>query len=204
MLKNQKRNRSRIAVATLTATLLCNIATAQALPNSPACNSLTRAEIKEFRDKVGNEIMGAIHLLEEANREGAAERIRLGGSNAGAANAPGDLRVIADRIDENAFDKPPCKSMFYPLSPEFGPSAGMANPNNIHACFRVDVTPQLEHAMYAATLHAWYNKPGMLSRHSAVKAFKAVRHLLRESREISNHALTCLFESTGDPALGGP
>jgi hypothetical protein len=204
MLKNQIRKMSHKAAAGVAATLISNVALAQALPPTAACNSLTRANIAAFRVKVGTEMAGAIALLKTANSDGETARRNLGGSAGGAWNSPSDLLVIADRLDETAFLAPACKSMFYPSSPEYGPSSGVASPNNIHACFRVDVTPQLEHAMYAATLHVWYNKVGYISRSSAEAAFYAVRNLLKDSRKISNDALTCLLESTGDPALEGP
>ncbi|MEQ1559788.1 MAG: hypothetical protein ABL933_12725 [Methyloglobulus sp.] len=205
MLKNQKYKLSRKAtLAVVTATLLTNIVAAHAtLPNTPACNSLTRANIAAFRLKVGTETTGAIALLKKANLDGEAARDPVKGVG-GGANSPLDLLVIASRIDEKSFLAPACKSIFYPSLPQYGSSAGDAVPNNIHACFRVHVTPELEHAMYAATLHAWNNKVGLTSRGSAVDAFYVVRNLLRESRKISNNAQTCIFQSTGDPVLVGP
>lgn len=191
MFKNQERNLSLKAVAVaVAATVFSNFADAQSLPSTAACNSLTRAYIAAFRADVGTETTGAIDVLTKANIAATPP------AGAGAANSTLDLLDIANRLDETVFLAPPCKSMFYP--------DGTANPNNIHACFRVDITPPLEHAIYWSTIHLWYNKVDYSSRQSAENAFYAVRNLLKNSRKISNDALTCLFESTGDPAFGGP
>jgi hypothetical protein len=200
MLKNQKRKMYRNVVVAVIATLLSNAA--QSLP-SAACDSLTRTRIAEFRAKVSRPETGTIALLQKANSEGAAAGDPVTGI-AGGWNYIDGLRAIAGQLDETAFGPTTCKTLFYPSLPEYGPSSGAADPNNIHACFRVDVTPALEHEMYWSTLHVWYNKVGYASRPSAEAAFYAVRDLLRDSRGISNDALTCLLESTGDPALGGP
>jgi hypothetical protein len=151
------------------------------LPSTDACNNLTRAHITEFRSQV----RAAIMVLEKFN-----------GDSPYAWSDPLDLRVVVDQIDETAFGESTCKMIFY--------QSGMADPNNIHACFRVDVAPHIEYAMYLSTLQAWYNKAGYPSRQSAVDSYQAVRDLLEESRRISNDALTCLFESTNDMALPPP
>jgi hypothetical protein len=203
-LKHQKRRLSRKSLAIVVTTLVSNIVSAQSLPSTTACNSLTRASIAAFRASVGtdttNGSTGAVKVLKDANSAGQATRTLLGGSAAGAWNTPLDLLVIADRLDENAFLAPPCKSMFYP--------SGVAVANNIHACFRGEVTPQLEHAMYSTTLHAYYNyQNGYASAPSAKLAFNAIRDLLRKSRTISNTALTCLLETPvnrANPPLVGP
>jgi hypothetical protein len=69
-------------------------------------------------------------------------------------------------------------------------------PNNINACFRVHVTPILEHELYWSTLHVAYTQPTYRSRPSAEAAFTTVRELLRESRAISNDAARCMLESS--------
>lgn len=198
MLKNQKFKLScKTIVAAVTAILLCNVVTAQAgLPNA-ACDSLTQTRIEKFRTKTS----GAIALLDEAYSQGKAA--------AGGWIDSAQLHNIANEIDVSAFGPTTCKTLFYPNSSEFGPSAGAADPNNIHACFRVHVTPQLEYAMYLATLNVWYNNKNdylTTSYASAKDAFNTVSDLLRKSREISNDAMTCLLESTNanDTALIGP
>jgi hypothetical protein len=196
MLKNHERKLSRTAAAAavLSAAVLSNVAAAQAVPSTNACSRLTQERIANFRAQVGTETTGAIALLKAANVEGEAARAAIGGSAAGGWNNTWGLRVVADRVDETAFLSPPCKSMFYPW--------GTVVPNNINACFRGDVAPQLELELYWSTLHGYYNKVGYSSRPSAELAFNTVRDLLKESRSISNDAVTCLFEQGGDNLLG--
>jgi hypothetical protein len=200
MLSNPVCKLSRkAAVAAATAAALSTAvfgtaAAAQAVPSTNACSKLTQERIASFRAAVGTETTGAIALLKAANVDGEAARTAIGGSAAGGWNNTWGLRVVADRVDETAFLAPPCKSMFYPW--------GLVVPNNINACFRSDVTPQIELELYWTTLHGYYNKVGYTSRPSTEAAFNAVRDLLKESRSISNDAVTCLFEQGGDNLLG--
>jgi hypothetical protein len=196
MLKNYEHKLSRKAAfaAALSAAILSNLAAAQAVPSTNACDRLTQERIAAFRTNVGTETTGAIALLKAANVDGEAARTIIGGSAAGGWNNTWGLRNIAADVDETAFLAPPCKSMFYPW--------GTVVPNNINACFRGDVAPQLEIEMYWTTLHGYYNKVGYSSRPSAEAAFNTVRDLLKESRSISNDAVTCLFEQGGDNLLG--
>jgi hypothetical protein len=76
------------------------------------------------------------------------------------------------------------------------PLRKLAAVNNINACFRVHVTPILEHELYWSTLHVAYTQPTYRSRPSAEAAFTTVRELLRESRAISNDAARCMLESS--------
>jgi hypothetical protein len=188
-IKVHKSTGKAALVATVAAALISSAVVAQSLPATAACSTLTRAHFTDFRGKVG----AAIVTLTQANIAGQATRASYGGSTGGAWNNMTGLRVIADHVDENAFLSPPCRSMFYP--------SGLAVPNNINACFRDDVTAQLETEMYWTTVHAYYNKAIYPSHASAVAAFNAVRDLLKESRSISNAATSCLLQSGGEYSL---
>jgi hypothetical protein len=200
MLKTSKQKSRATAVATaLAAAILSNTVGATGVPSTNACSKLTRERIANFRTAVGVPTSpagptGAIATLLDANVQGEIARIALANGAGGGWNNTYGLRVVADRVDENAFLAPPCKSMFYPW--------GTVVPNNINACFRGDVAPQLELELYWSTLHGYYNKVGYSSRPSAELAFNTVRDLLKESRSISNDAVTCLFEQGGDNLLG--
>jgi hypothetical protein len=195
-LMNQQRAFARkLVVATaIVAAILSNTVAAQAVPSSNACSKLNQARIAAFRAQIGSDTSGAIAVLTNANAEGEAVRAAIGGAAAGSWNYISGLRETLNAIDETAFDAPPCKSLFYPW--------GQVVPNNVNACFRVDVTPELERGMYWTTLHSYYNHPTYASRASAVAAFNATRDLLKESRSISNDAVTCMFEQVGHNNFG--
>jgi hypothetical protein len=185
----------KVAAATAVAiAMLSNAIAAQAVPSTNACSKISQARIAAFRTKISADAVGTIAVLTNANAEGNAARTAIGGSAAGGWNYIAGLRQILDTVDETAFEAPPCKSLFYPW--------GQVVPNNINACFRVNVTPILEHEMYWTTLHSYYNHPTYFSRPSAVAAFNATRDLLKESRSISNDAVTCMFEQVGHNDFG--
>jgi hypothetical protein len=194
--QNQTRNFARKAAAAtaLMAAILSNSIAAQAVPSTNACSKLSQSRIAAFRAQIGSDASGTIAVLTNANAEGNAARTAIGGSAAGGWNYIAGLRQILDVVDETAFEAPPCQSLFYPW--------GQVVPNNINACFRVNVTPILEHEMYWTTLHSYYNHPAYSSRPSAVAAFSATRDLLKESRSISNDAVTCMFEQASHNDFG--
>jgi hypothetical protein len=187
-LKKLTTSRKAVVAAAVAVAVSNGTVLAQAAPIN-ACSTLTRTHIEGFRTKVG----ATITTLTIANAEGQKTQALLGGSTGGAWNNMTGLRVIADHVDERAFLSPPCKSMFYP--------SGQVVANNINACFRVDVTPHLEHEMYWTTLHAYYNNVKYPSHASAVDAFNSVRDLLKESRSISNTATSCLLQTVGEHSL---
>jgi hypothetical protein len=177
----------KVAAATaVAAVILSNTVAAQAVPSTNACSKISQARIAAFRTQISADTVGTIAVLTNANTEGNDARTAIGGSAAGGWNYIAGLRQILAAVDETAFEASPCKSLFYPW--------GQVVPNNINACFRVYVTPLLEHEMYWTTLHSYYNHPTYTSRPSAVAAFNATRDLLKASRNISNDAVTCMFE----------
>jgi hypothetical protein len=156
----------------------------------PSCAKLTKQRIAAFRASINAAGVGAIAKLNVANAEGNAVRAEIGVSSAGGWNYIQGLDLVLDAVDENAFNSPPCQSMFYPANVIPG---APAVPNNINACFRVQVAPLLEHELYWSTLHVYYNGAHR-SRASAEAGFTAVRDLLRESRALSNDASRCMLE----------
>jgi hypothetical protein len=179
------------AIATLSLSSTANAQT----PFTNACNKVDVARITAFRDAIGSSTSGAIQKAHAANQSGQALRDSYGPD----ATEGGAWTYVYGLQESVAMLEPTNQH----LCGEWLFTGTTPAAVNMMACFRVYIVPQLEHELYWSTLHAWYNKPQYASRPEAVASFNAIRDLLKEARNISNDATTCLFESSNDH-LEGP